>query len=110
MIFGPSELHSCFSADRQRLSQHFGSFRASAGVKQNPSLQFEYSRLEPPRAKLSGKPHHSIQVALHQIEVAVLIAGERTQGQRQSVRRGAVLQVRRREQQRRRLLLLAAPH
>jgi hypothetical protein len=29
-------------------------------------------RLEPSRAKLSGKPHRSIQVALHQVEVAVL--------------------------------------
>src|SRR5262245_10937312 len=73
-----AELHSCFSADRQRLSQHFGSCRASAGVKQNPSLQFEYSRLEPPRAKLPGKSHRSAQVALHQIEVAVLIAGVRS--------------------------------
>ncbi len=76
----PAELRSCFSANRQRLSQHFRSFRASAGVKQNPSLHFKSLRLEPPRAKLSGKPHRSIQVALHQIEVAMLIAGERTHG------------------------------
>src|SRR5580704_1685889 len=76
----PAELRSCFSANRQRLSQHFGSFCASAGVKQNPSLHFEPLRLEPPRAKLSGKPHRSIQVALHQIEVAVLIASEHAHG------------------------------
>src|SRR5262249_20544009 len=75
----PVELHSCFSADRQRLSQHAGSFRASADVKQNPSSLSEYSRLEPPRAKLSDKPHLSIMVALHQIEVAEFIAGVRTQ-------------------------------
>ena len=76
----PAELRSCFSADRQRLSQHFGSFRASPGVKQNPSLHFETCRLESPCAKLSDKPHHSAQVALHQIEVAVLIASEHAQG------------------------------
>ena len=76
----PAELRSCFSADRQRLSQHFGSFGASAGVKQNSSLHFESLRLESPRAKLSSKPHRSVQVALHQIEVAVLVASEHAHG------------------------------
>ena len=76
----PAELRSCFSANRQRLSQHFGSFGASAGIKQNPRPHFESLCLEAPRAKLSGKTQRSIQVALHQIEVAVLIAGEHTQG------------------------------
>ena len=76
----PAELRSSFSANRQRLSQHFGGFRASASIKQNPSLQFESLRLEAPCAKLPGKTQRSIQVALHQIEVAVLIAGEHTQG------------------------------
>src|SRR3984893_16689441 len=84
----PAELRSSFSANRQRLSQHFGSFRASASVKQNPSLQFKSLRLEPARTKLSGKPHRSIQVALHQIEVAVLIAGERTHGVAQQLGAG----------------------
>jgi hypothetical protein len=60
--------------------QHFGSFRTSAGVKQNPSLHFESLRLKSPRAKLSGKPHRLAQVALHQIEVAVLIASEHAHG------------------------------
>ena len=39
-------------------------------------MHFKSLRLEPPRAELSGKPHRSFQVALHQVEVAKLIAGE----------------------------------
>src|SRR6266478_1030003 len=74
--FWPAELRSSFPADRQRLSQHFGSFRTSAGVNENASLHFESLRLEPPRAELSGKLHRSSQVVPHRVEVAKLIAGE----------------------------------
>src|SRR5207253_200622 len=71
-----AELRSSFPADRQRLSQHFGGFRASAGVKENASLHFESLRLEPPRAELPGKLHGSFQVVPHRVKVAKLIAGE----------------------------------
>ena len=43
-------------------------------------MHFESLRLESPRAKLSGKPHRSVQVALHQLEVAVFIASEHAHG------------------------------
>jgi hypothetical protein len=43
-------------------------------------LHFKSLRLKSPRAKLSGKPHRSAQVALHQLEVAVFIASEHAHG------------------------------
>src|ERR1700730_18311615 len=75
----PAELRSSFPADRQRLSQHFGSFRALAGVKENTSLHFESLRLEAPRAELSGKLHRTSQVVPYRAELARLMAGEGTQ-------------------------------
>ena len=61
-------------------SRNISAASARRPVSSRTQTTFKSLRLEPSRSKLAGKSHRSVQIALHHVEVALLITREYAHG------------------------------
>jgi hypothetical protein len=74
--FRAAQLRSGFAADRQGFAQHGRRIVVPALVKQNPRLHFDRLRFEAPCLQLARETHRPLDIGLHRLVLAELIACE----------------------------------
>ena len=75
MRLRPGKLHADIATHRERLAQHLSGFRCAASVKEDAGLHFKPLRFEPPRSQLTAEPHLTLEMDLHGVVFAKLVAG-----------------------------------